>query len=135
LRDTVAIQISFKSHKVRRHLLAFDPHTVSIALRDGELVGEVKLQGVTWRVTRIAGMFRIWTDATNPRYVISADIPCEILEAMARDVAARDRQQDRPVELGPDVDFVDVDSTAAKSARGLPREQLVKQAIDETDYP
>ena len=105
---------------------------VTMALRDEELVGEAKSQDATWRVTRVAGMYRVWAGAALPSYVISADIPCEIFAAMARDVAARNRQQDGPVELGPDVD---VKSTAAKSASALPREQVQREAIDETDYP
>jgi hypothetical protein len=106
-----------------------------MAFRDEELVGEAKVHDATWKVTRLAGMFRIWTDAADPRYVISADIPCEIFEAMARDVAARNRQQHGPVELGPNVDLLEVKSTATNSERTSPREQVLREAINESDYP
>lgn len=104
-------------------------------LENETLVADAKVHNVTWRVTRVAGMFRIWTDPTDPRYVISADIPCEVFEAMARDVAAN-REQNRPIELGPDIDFRDVvDTTAAKTSGAMPREQTVQEALAETDYP
>ena len=91
------------------------------------MVCEAKVQDKTWTVTRVAGMFRIWTDAADPRYVISGDIPGEIFEAMARDVAARNRQQYDPVELGPDVDLLDVKSTAGEAAKDSSREQLLRK--------
>jgi hypothetical protein len=103
--------------------------------RDEELVGEAKVQGATWRVTRVAGMFRIWTDATDPRYVISADIPCEVFEAMARDVASRSRGENLATQLGADIELRDVDTSAAKGSGSTSREQVVQEAIDEIDYP
>jgi hypothetical protein len=103
--------------------------------RAEELVGEAKVQGVTWKVTRVAGMFRIWTDERDPRYVVSADIPCEVFEAMARDVASRSREQNSATQLGPDIDLRDVDIPAPKSSSATPREQVVREAIDEIDYP
>ena len=85
--------------------------------RAEELVGDTKVQGVTWKVTRVAGMFRIWTDATDPRYVVSADIPCEVFEAMAKDVASRSGEQNLATQFGPDIDLRGVDTPAAGRKR------------------
>ena len=55
------------------------------------IIGEVVVGTVKWRVTLSHGLIQFWTDdgvdTANPRYVLSADIPAEVMDLAA--VAAR----------------------------------------------
>jgi hypothetical protein len=100
-----------------------------------ELVGEVKVRDLKWRVTHRAGVFRIWTDASDPRYVISSDIPCEVFELMAREAAAKLREQESRTELGPDVELQEWKTESAKASPPKLFDRAVREANDEIDFP
>jgi hypothetical protein len=105
-----------------------------MASQDEELIGEATVKGVVWRVTRVAGMFRIWNDGTDPRYVISADVPGEVFGLMANAVAPKDDERSA-VQLGPDLDFLDVSQSPSEGTTAMTLERSVREARDETEFP
>ena len=60
----------------------------------GDVIGEVAIDTVVWRVTQRCGLLQVWTDdGTNPRYVFSTDIPSAVFELLlqgARQFQSRD---------------------------------------------
>ena len=99
------------------------------------LVGKVTVEGVTWEVCRVSGMFRIWTGPGEPRYVISADIPCEVFDMMAQDVSSRTSTKDEPDQLGPDVDLLDVEGPVLPREAEQRLERSAREAAEECEYP
>jgi len=115
-----------------------------MATSNEEVIGHVLIENVKWRVTLRHGFICLWTDnsePTNPRYVLSADIPSEVLylaaEAARRhaDATLNSRDLGTKVELGPDVDFQEVHAKASKASPQKPLDQMIREAKDETDYP
>jgi hypothetical protein len=93
--------------------IAFELDGVPVAARmkwrDETLVGEaIDVSGVIWRVTRLAGMFRVWADGNEPRCAIPTDVPADLFAMMAAAATPEPTETDSPVQLGPDVELLGV---------------------------